>query len=172
MDVPRSTCKRLAWRVRRIYWISWLYLKMLANEWCSLLWAKSYTNNKVWHSYKSLSFNILDCLNRSSVWLLYFALFIVWIAHLCSNSVLYKTDWLAFPHAKIPHVRCGWMTAKPSILKLSTRKICLTSLMENEARYNLLLVCLKWYFHDRYSSSKIHKILVNFLLTAKQFLVF
>ena len=72
-------------------------------------------------------------------------------------------DWLTTPpHAKIPCMRCGWMSAKYSVLGLSTGKICLTCLMENKAQYSLLLMCLKWYFHVRCSSSKINKKLVDF----------
>jgi len=164
-------CKRSAWRVIRISWISRLYLKVLSNEWDSLLLTKSYMNNEDWYSYKSFSFKILDCLNRGSVWLLYFALFIVWTARFCSNSVLCTTDWQVLPHAKIPYMRCGWMSAKYSVLRLSTGKICLTCLMENKAWDILLLMSLKWYFHVWCSSSRYPKIWSIFLLTANQFFV-
>ena len=117
--------------------------KVLSNESGSLLLVKSYMNNEDWYSYKSLSFKILDCLNRGSVWLLCIALCVVRIALFCSNSVLCTTDWQALPHAKIPYVRCGWMSAKYSVLSLSTGKICLTCLMEKTGRDSLLLMCLK-----------------------------
>jgi len=139
--------------------LSGLHLKLFPNEWGSLILAKAYINNKDWYSYQFLSFKTLDCLNSASVWLLYVALFIIRIARFWSTSALCMTDWLAFPVAKIPYVTCCWMSAKYNVL--STGKICFIFLIENKARYILLLMCLKWYFHVWCSSSKMPQNLVD-----------
>ena len=130
MDVPRSTCKRSAWRVIRISWISRLYLKVLSNEWGSLLLAKSYMNNEDWYSYKSFKLQNIGLLKQKFSMTIIFCFIYCTNCTFCSNSVLCTTDWQALPHAKIPYMRSGWMSATYSVLRLSTGEICLTYLIE------------------------------------------
>ena len=74
----------------------------------------------------------------------------------CSlGSFLNNKLFLAFPHAIIPYVICGWSNEKYSVCKLSMGREHFTCFITNMAFEILLLVLDSYFLHDRDSSKVI-----------------
>ena len=61
--------------------------------------------------------------------------------------ILFYLGLIVLLFSKLKCVRCGSLSAKYGVRRLSTGKICLTCLLENKAGVILLFMWFKWYFH-------------------------